>query len=168
MTLAGTKDNYDLFSPTASVSVLPDTLWVSNAGIHNVVDGHVILVYCSATGFTAPTITWTKDGTEVSHDPPHIFIRTSVDGLTSVLTIDQFNTSDDGAYVCSANGVSGSTTSGPLTLTSKSVGAVNSSVQRVISISDAVIVLLCCCYMSVSDAVKSVSTTIVMVRYIHL
>ncbi len=107
------------------VSVLPDTLWVSNAGIHNVVEGHVIQVHCIATGFTAPTITWTKDGTEVSHDPPHIFIRTSVDGLTSVLTIDQFNTSDDGVYLCSANGVSGSATSGPLTLTSKSVGAVN-------------------------------------------
>ncbi len=114
-----------LFFSTAvdsqSVSVLPDTLWVINAGIHNIVEGHVIQVYCNATGFTAPTITWTKNGTEVSPDPPHIFIRTSVSGLTSVLTIDHFNTSDDGAYLCSANGVSGSATSGALNLTSKSV-----------------------------------------------
>ncbi len=102
------------------VSVLPDTLWGSNAGTHNVVEGHVIQVYCT-TNFAAPTITWTKDGTDVSHDPPHIFIRTSVDGLTSVLTIDQFDGSEDGVYLCSANGVSGSATSGPLNLTSKSV-----------------------------------------------
>ncbi len=104
-----------------SVSVLPDTIWVSNAGIHNVVEGHVIQVHCIATGFTAPTITWRKDGTEVSHDPSHIFIRTSVDGLTSVLTIDQFDASDDGLYLCSITGDSGSATSGPLSLTSKSV-----------------------------------------------
>ncbi len=103
-----------------SVSVLPDTLWGSNAGTHNVVEGHVIQVYCT-TDFTAPTITWTKDGMEVSHDPPHIFIRTSVNGLTLVLTIDQFDASDDGVYLCSITGVSGSATSGPLTLTSKSV-----------------------------------------------
>ncbi len=102
-----------------SVSVLPDTLWVSNSGIHNIVEGHVIQVYCSAIGFTAPTITWTKDGTELSPDPPHIFIRTSVSGLNSALTIDQFDASDDGVYLCSATGVSGSATSGPLTLTSK-------------------------------------------------
>ncbi len=121
------KDSNTPFPPSPiavdsqSVSVLPDALWVSNAGIHNVVEGHVIQVYCFANGFTAPTITWRKDGTEVSHDPPHIFIRTSVDGLNSTLTIDQFDASDDGLYFCSATRVSGSAISGPLNLTSKSV-----------------------------------------------
>ncbi len=104
-----------------SLSVLPDALWVSNGGVHNIVEGHVIQVYCSADDITAPTIRWEKGGTEIFQDPPHIFIRTSVSGATtsSVLTIDPFNSTDDGAYRCIATVDSTSIASGLLTLTSK-------------------------------------------------
>ncbi len=84
-------------SNSISLSVLPYALWVSNGGTHNVAVGHVIQVYCSADDITAPTITWEKGATEIFQDPPHSFIRTSVSGTTrsSVLTIDQFNSTDD-------------------------------------------------------------------------
>ncbi len=115
-------------SPTAvnsnsiTFSVLPDVLWVSNGGTHNIAEGHVIQVYCNANDITAPTIRWEKGGTEIFQDPPHIFIRTSDNGTSasSVLTIDQFNSiDDDGAYRCIATVDSTSASSSLLTLTSK-------------------------------------------------
>ncbi len=108
-------------SNSISLSVLPAALWVSDGGTHNVVEGHVIQVYCNADDITAPTIRWEKGGTELFQDPPHIFIRTSVSGTTrsSVLIIDQFNSTDDGAYRCIATVDSTSASSGLLTLTSK-------------------------------------------------
>ncbi len=83
----------------------------------------MIQVYCSATNTTVPTIRWEKGGTEIFQDPPHIFIRTSVKGITtsSVLTIDLFNSTDDGAYTCIATVGSTSASSSLLTLTSKTV-----------------------------------------------
>ncbi len=104
-----------------TVSVLPDALWVYNGGTHNIVEGHVIQVYCNADDITAPTIRWEKNGTEIFQDPPHIFIRTSDSGTTisSVLTIDPFNSTDDGAYNCIASTGFASASSGLLTLTSK-------------------------------------------------
>ncbi len=108
-------------SNSISLSVLPDVLWVSNGGAHNVADGHVIQVYCSADDITAPTIRWEKGGTEIFQDPPHIFIRTSVIGVmtSSVLTIDPFNSTDDGMYQCIATVDSTSISSSLLSLTSK-------------------------------------------------
>ncbi len=108
-------------SNSISLSVLPAVLWVSNGGTHSIVEGHVIQVYCSATNTTVPTIRWEKGGTEIFQDPPHIFIRTSVSGTTtsSVLTIDPFNSTDDGAYRCITTVGSTSAFSGLLTLTSK-------------------------------------------------
>ncbi len=104
-----------------TVSVLPDALWVSNGGVRNVVEGHVIQLYCSAGDITTPTISWEKGGTEIFQDPPHIFIRTTVSGTTrtSVLTIDPFNSTGDGTYKCIASVDSTSASSGLLTLTSK-------------------------------------------------
>ncbi len=106
-----------------TVSVLPDTLWVHNGGVHNIVEGHVIQLYCSADDITAPTIRWEKDWTDIFQDPPHIFIRTSDNGTTtlSVLTVDPFNSTDDGVYTCIASVGSTSVSSGLLTLTSKTV-----------------------------------------------
>ncbi len=108
-------------SNSISLSVLPDALWVSNGGVHNVVEGHVIQVYCSADDITAPTIRWENNGTEIFQDPPHIWIRTSVIGVMtlSILTIDPFSSTDDGAYRCIATVDSTSASSSLLTLTSK-------------------------------------------------
>ena len=47
---------------------------------------------------------WTKDGSPVVIDVPHLRERTSNDSTTttSVLTVDNFQSSDTGTYQCSA------------------------------------------------------------------
>ena len=82
----------------------------------NIVETAVIQLYCSGSGVTIEEITWSKDGTTLTNDPPHLRIR----GLStdmSVLTIDNFSSSDDGQYVCHVSGNTGSATSPILTLT---------------------------------------------------
>ena len=82
---------------------LPSILFESNGGIHNVVEGSVIQLYCSVESTTA-SFTWTKDGNPVVIDVPHLRERISNDitTTTSVLTVDNFQSSDTGTYECSA------------------------------------------------------------------
>ena len=98
-----------VFSPAVcqgqlSLEALPDVLFVNNSGVHNVELGTVIRARCTASSSSAPIVVWFKDGDSLLNDPPHIRIRTSTDDteVTSVLTIDNFNTGDNGDYYCQA------------------------------------------------------------------
>ena len=83
---------------------LPSILFESNGGLHNVVEGSVIQLYCSVESTTA-SFSWTKDGNPVVIDVPHLRERTTNDSVitTSVLTVDNFQSSDTGTYQCSAS-----------------------------------------------------------------
>ena len=90
-------------SAQLTVTPLPDILFQNNSGVHNIVEQSVIWLYCTANSATA-TITWTKDGVTLVNDPAHIRIRSSSSGMstTSSLVVDNFQTSDNGSYVCQA------------------------------------------------------------------
>ena len=102
-----------------SLEALPDVLFVNNSGVHNVELGTVIRARCTASSSSAPVVTWFKDGSSLLNDPPHIRIRTSTDSteVTSVLTIDNFITDDNGNYYCQASDSTTSMTSTTLSLT---------------------------------------------------
>ena len=102
-----------------SLEALPDVLFVDNSGVHNVELGTVIRARCTASSSSAPVVTWFKDGSSLLNDPPHIRIRTSTDSteVTSVLTIDNFITDDNGDYYCQASDSTTSMTSTTLSLT---------------------------------------------------
>ena len=104
-----------------SLQSLPDVLFVNNNGVHNVELGTVIRVRCTASSSSAPTMTWFKDGSSLTNDPPHVRIRTSTDGtaVVSTLTIDNFDSTDDGDYFCQASDDTNSESSTTLSLTSK-------------------------------------------------
>ena len=89
--------------PDLQVTSLPSVLFQSNGGLHNVVEGSVIQLYCSVES-TAASFSWTKNGSAVVIDVPHLRERTSNDSTTttSVLTVDNFQSSDTGTYQCSA------------------------------------------------------------------
>ena len=65
------------------------------------VEGSVIQLYCSVES-TAASFSWTKDGNPVIIDVPHLRERTFSDSTTttSVLTVDNFQSSDTGTYQC--------------------------------------------------------------------
>ena len=86
-----------------TVTPLPDILFQNNSGIHNIVDQSVIWLYCTANS-AAATIIWTKNGVTLVNDPAHIRIRSSSSGMstTSSLVVDNFQSSDNGSYVCQA------------------------------------------------------------------
>lgn len=86
-----------------AVTSLPAALFESNSGVHNIVQGSVIQLYCSVDSTTA-TISWTKNGDPVVTDVPHLHQRTCNDGNTTtlVLTIDGFQSGDNGTYQCLA------------------------------------------------------------------
>ena len=83
--------------------------------------GTVIRVRCTASSSSAPTMTWFNDGSSLTNDPPHVRIRTSTDGtaVVSTLTIDNFDSTDDGIYFCQASDDTNSESSTTLNLTSK-------------------------------------------------
>lgn len=99
----------------SSVTSLPDALFNVNSGMRDVVEGTVIQLYCVADS-TAATFSWTKDGSSVVINVPHLRERTWIEGDTaaSMLTIDGFYSTDNGAYECTAmdgaSTVSGDTT----------------------------------------------------------
>ena len=86
---------------TPTVITRPEALTTSSG---NVVEGSVILVYCTVEYNNDISFTWTLNGTTLLNDPPHIRIRTNVDGTdtTSVLTVDNFRDTDNGVYQCTA------------------------------------------------------------------
>ena len=88
---------------------LPAVLFQTNGGVHNITAGSVIQLYCSVQSTTA-SFSWIKDGRPVVVDIPHLRERTCNDSTTatSVLTVDNFQSSDDGVYQCTA--VSGNST----------------------------------------------------------
>ena len=62
----------------------------------------MIQLYCSVVSLNV-TFTWSKDGVPVVIDVPHLRERTCEDGTTtttSTLTIDTFQSSDNGTYQC--------------------------------------------------------------------
>jgi len=98
-------------SARLTVTSLPNLLFENNGGVHNVVQQSVIQLYCMAnsTTGTTPNVTWTKNGVELVNDLPHIRIRNSVSAneayttSTSSLVVDNFQTSDNGSYMCRAS-----------------------------------------------------------------
>ena len=102
----------------AQLTPLPNILFQNNSGVHNIVEQSVIWLYCTADSANA-TITWTKDGVTLVNDPAHIRIRSSSSGMstTSSLVVDNFQTSDDGSYVCQARDGMFTVTSSALSLT---------------------------------------------------
>ena len=94
---------FSAVSAQLTVTPLPDILFQNNSGVHNIMEQSVIWLYCTANSANA-TITWTKDGVTLVNDPAHILIRSSSSGIstTSSLVVDNFQTSDNGSYVCQA------------------------------------------------------------------
>ena len=85
------------------VRSLPAVLFQSKGGVHNVVEGSVIQLYCSVES-TTTTFSWTKDGSPVVINVPHLRERTCNDSTTttSVLMVDNFQSRDSGMYQCLA------------------------------------------------------------------
>ena len=85
------------------VTSLPVVLFQTNGGVHNITVGSVIQLYCSVQSTTA-SFSWSKDERPVVIDVPHLRERTCNDSTTatSVLTVDNFQSGDSGAYQCMA------------------------------------------------------------------
>ena len=84
--------------------------------------GTVIRARCTASSDSPPpppVVMWFKDGVALLNEPPHIRIRSNTNGseVTSVLTIDNFQSSDDGEYYCEATNTSNTLSSTILSLT---------------------------------------------------
>ena len=90
-------------SPSLVVISLPAVLFQTNGGVHNITAGSVIQLYCSVQS-TTTFFSWTKDGRPVVIDVPHLRERRCNDSTSaqSVLTVDNFQSSDDGVYRCTA------------------------------------------------------------------
>ena len=97
---------------------LPDLLFVNDSGVHKVELGTVIRARCNSSSTSAPLVAWFKDGIRLDNDPPHIRIRTRTSGseVNSVLTIDNFDSGDDGDYYCEASDGTDTLTSTTLSL----------------------------------------------------
>ena len=82
---------------------LPALLSETNGGVHYVVEGSVIQLYCLVQSTTA-SFTWTKDENPVVLDIPHLRERSYYDSTfaASVLTVDNFLYIDNGVYQCNA------------------------------------------------------------------
>ena len=85
------------------VTSLPAVLFQTNGGVHNITAGSVIQLYCTASSITA-SFSWTKNGRPVIIDIPHLRERTYTVATTttSVLTVDNIQSSDNGTYQCLA------------------------------------------------------------------
>ena len=97
------NDTIGVSAQSLSIKSLPAVLFQTNGGVHNVVAGSIIQLYCSVQSTTA-SFSWTKDGRPVMIDIPHLRERTGNDSTTatSVLIFDNFQSSDSGSYQCMA------------------------------------------------------------------
>ena len=70
-----------------TITSLPESLFGNSGGVHSVVEGSVIQLYCSVEPDNV-TVSWTKDDVPVIIDVHHLRVRTSSNGTqnTSVLT----------------------------------------------------------------------------------
>ena len=70
----------------------------------------MVQLFCTADSSDA-VFTWDRSGTVLTNDPPHIRIRSNSDAssTTSILTVDNFQAADSGAYQCSAGGATATT-----------------------------------------------------------
>ena len=86
-----------------TVTSHPAVIFGPNGETRNVVESSVIQLYCSVESTTA-SFSWTKDGDSVIIDISHVHERTCNDSTstTSVLTIEGFQSSDNGTYQCMA------------------------------------------------------------------
>ena len=87
-----------------TITTLPEALFLAGGGVRNVVEGSVIQLFCSIQSTTA-TFSWTKNGSAVVVDVPHLRERTTIDSTTttSMLTVDNFQSTDNGEYQCMAH-----------------------------------------------------------------
>ena len=102
-----------------TLQALPDVLFVDNGGVHGVELGTVVRARCTASSSSsAPLLTWFKDGGILASDPPHIRIRSTSSGseVSSVLTVDNFDSGDNGDYYCEASNDTDTLTSTTLSL----------------------------------------------------
>ena len=81
--------------------------------------GTVIRARCTANSSSVPVVMWFRNGSTLFNDPPHIRIRTSTHStaVISVITIDNFTTTDNGDYYCQASDSLTSLSSTTLNLT---------------------------------------------------
>ena len=109
-------------SPT--ITSLPEPLFGASGGVHSVVEGSVIQLYCSVEPATA-TVSWTKDNVPVIIDVPHLRVRMSSNGThnTSVLTLDNFISGDNAMYQCHAMSCGVTESGSTVSLTGKDVQA---------------------------------------------
>ena len=109
-------------SPT--ITSLPESLFGASGGVQSVVEGSVIQLYCSVEPATA-IVSWTKDNVSVIIDVPHLRVRTSSNGThnTSVLTLDNFRSGDNGIYQCHAMSGGVSESGSTVSLTGKTLHA---------------------------------------------
>ena len=105
-----------------TVSIGPDLV----TGVEEIVSGSDIQLFCTATSTTgvSPAVAWARNGATLDNNPPSVYFRTSSDGTSStssVLTIADFQSADDGTYTCTGSIPGSGTTvsSGGAALTGK-------------------------------------------------
>ena len=105
-----------------TVTIGPDLV----TGVEEIVSGSDIQLFCTATSTTgvAHDVSWARNGATLDNNPPSVYFRTSSDGTSStssVLTIDNFQSADDGTYTCTGSIPGSGTTvfSGGAALTGK-------------------------------------------------
>ena len=76
-----------------------------NGGNQSIVEGSVIWLYCEVDSVSPSLrVTWNKDNVPLTQDVPHIRMRSSstTSSTTFLLVVDNFQSSDDGTYQCTA------------------------------------------------------------------
>ena len=82
---------------------LPAVLF--NGESQSIVEGSVIWLYCEVDSVSPSLrVTWNKDNIPLEQDVPHIRMRSlsTTSSSTFLLVVDNFQSSDDGTYQCTA------------------------------------------------------------------